>query len=136
MYSNIWEAAITLRLVQVLTEAGVVDQYQGRDKDVILYSCTKSVEDNTKKEFEILDDQRRLTVAITRARHKLIIIADKVTLLRYKPFKNLFDVIDEKNMINLRDGEDDFSWKSLIRRIDNHNKESKEQSSNNLTLEK
>ncbi|KYN37622.1 DNA2-like helicase [Trachymyrmex septentrionalis] len=154
-YSNIWEVAITLRLVQVLTEAGVcarnigiiapynhhinllkkvidkevevntVDQYQGRDKDVILYSCTKSVESDTKKEFEILDDQRRLTVAITRARHKLIIIADKITLLRYVPFKNLFDVIEEKNVINLQDGEEDFSWKSLIRRIDNCDKEFK-----------
>ncbi|KYM81394.1 DNA2-like helicase [Atta colombica] len=156
MYSNIWEVAITLRLVQVLIEAGVcarnigiiapynahinllkkvidkeveintVDQYQGRDKDVILYSCTKSVESETKKEFEILDDQRRLTVAITRARHKLIIIADKVTLLRYVPFKNLFDVIEEKNVINLQDGEEDFSWKSLIRRIDNCDKEFKD----------
>ncbi|XP_011868941.1 PREDICTED: DNA replication ATP-dependent helicase/nuclease DNA2 isoform X2 [Vollenhovia emeryi] len=154
-YSNVWEVAVTLRLVQVLAEAGVcarnigiiapynahinllrkfidkevevntVDQYQGRDKDVILYSCTKSVQCDTKKEFEILDDQRRLTVAITRARHKLIIIADKVTLLRYTPFKNLFDVIDEKNVINLRDGEEDFSWKNLIRRIDNHDKELK-----------
>ncbi|XP_011068537.1 PREDICTED: DNA replication ATP-dependent helicase/nuclease DNA2 [Acromyrmex echinatior] len=155
-YSNISEVAITLRLVQVLIEAGVcarnigiiapynahinllkkvidkevevntVDQYQGRDKDVILYSCTKSVESDTKKEFEILDDQRRLTVAITRARHKLIIIADKVTLLRYVPFKNLFDVIEEKNVINLQDGEEDFSWKSLIHRINNCDKEFKD----------
>ncbi|XP_029178736.1 DNA replication ATP-dependent helicase/nuclease DNA2 isoform X2 [Nylanderia fulva] len=146
--SNIWEAAIILRLVQVLTEAGVygrnigviapynahinllkkivnkevevntVDQYQGRDKDVILYSCTKSIECDTKKEFGILDDQRRLTVAITRARHKLIIIADKVTLMRYTPFKNLFDVIDEKNVISLRNGEEDFDWKNLISKID------------------
>lgn len=153
-HSNIWEAAITLRLVQVLTEAGIyaknigiiapynahinllrkiidkeievntVDQYQGRDKDVVLYSCAKSVGgEKTKKELEILDDQRRLTVAITRARHKLIIIADKVTLLRYTPFKNLFDVIDEKNVINLHDGEEDFSWKSLIHKIDKCDKE-------------
>lgn len=149
--SNVWEAVIILRLVQVLTKAGVcgrnigiiapynahinllkkiidrevevntVDQYQGRDKDVILYSCTKSIEYDTKKEFGILDDQRRLTVAITRARHKLIIIADKVTLMRYTPFKNLFDVIDEKNVISLRNGEEDFNWKSLISRIDNSN---------------
>ncbi|XP_070169589.1 DNA replication ATP-dependent helicase/nuclease DNA2 [Polyergus mexicanus] len=154
--SNVWEAAIILRLVQVLTEAGVssrnvgiiapynaqinllkkvidrevevntVDQYQGRDKDVILYSCTKSMEYDTKKEFEILDDQRRLTVAITRARHKLIIITDKITLMRYTPFKNLFDVIDEKNTISLHNGEEDFSWESLISRIDNNDKELKE----------
>lgn len=153
--SNIWEAAIILRLVQVLTKAGVcgrnigviapynahinllkkivdkevevntVDQYQGRDKDVILYSCTKSIECDTKKEFGILDDQRRLTVAITRARHKLIIIADKVTLMRYTPFKNLFDVIDEKNVLSLRNGEEDFDWKNLISKIDISNNDKK-----------
>ncbi|XP_012541123.1 DNA replication ATP-dependent helicase/nuclease DNA2 [Monomorium pharaonis] len=160
-YSNICEAAIISRLVQVLTDAGVcarnigiitpynahinllrkkidkevevntVDQYQGRDKDIILYSCVKS--GDMKKEFEILDDQRRLTVAITRARHKLIIVADKVTVLRYTPFKNLFDVIDEKNVINLRDGEENFCWQSLICKINSHNKESKNQSNDNLT---
>ncbi|RLU18862.1 hypothetical protein DMN91_009220 [Ooceraea biroi] len=156
-YANVWEAGIVSRLVQVLMEAGVharnigiiapynahvnllkkivdkevevntVDQYQGRDKDVILYSCAKSVEHDTKKEFEILDDQRRLTVAITRARYKLIIIADKVTLTRYTPFKNLFDVINEKNVISLQDGEEDFNWKNLIRETDsiNHEKELK-----------
>lgn len=159
VYFNIWEAGIVSRLVQVLKEAGVharnvgviapynaqinflkkiidkevevntVDQYQGRDKDVILYSCTKSVEHDAKKEFEILDDQRRLTVAITRARHKLIVIADKVTLTRYTPFRNLFDVIDERNAISLRDGEEDFHWKNLIREIDNisHEKEFKKE---------
>lgn len=98
-------------------EVNTVDQYQGRDKDVVLYSCARSMERETKKEFEILNDQRRLTVAITRARHKLIVIADKVTLTRYAPFKNLFDFIDEKNVIDLRDGEEEFSWKSLVRSV-------------------
>ncbi|XP_050465374.1 DNA replication ATP-dependent helicase/nuclease DNA2 [Cataglyphis hispanica] len=156
MCSNVWEAAIILRLVQVLTKAGIsdrnigiiapynaqinllkkiinkdvevntVDQYQGRDKDIILYSCTKSMECDTKKEFEILDDQRRLTVAITRARHKLIIITDKITLMRYTPFKNMFDVIDEKNVINLHNGKEDFNWENLISRIDINDKKLKE----------
>lgn len=148
IYSNIWEATIVARLVQVLMELGVharnigviapynahvtllrkvvddkkieintVDQYQGRDKDVILYTCARSMEHEEKKKFEILDDQRRLTVAITRAKHKLIIIADKVTAMRYMPFKNLFEVVDEKNVIRLHDGEDEFNWKSLVRSI-------------------
>lgn len=98
-------------------EINTVDQYQGRDKDVILYTCARSVEREEKKELEILDDQRRLTVAITRAKHKLIIIADKVTAMRYTPFKNLFEVIDEKNIIRLHDGEEEFNWKSLVRSI-------------------
>lgn len=98
-------------------EVNTVDQYQGRDKDVILYTCARSVEREQKKELEILDDQRRLTVAVTRAKHKLIVIADQVTVMRYTPFKNLFAVIDEKNMIRLRDGEEDFDWKSLVRSV-------------------
>ncbi|XP_011145053.1 DNA replication ATP-dependent helicase/nuclease DNA2 isoform X2 [Harpegnathos saltator] len=147
MYSNLWEAAIIIRLVRVLKEAGVyarnigiiapynahvtllrklvndkevevntVDQYQGRDKDVILYTCARSVL-HQKKEHEILDDQRRLTVAITRAKHKLIIIADEATVMKYMPFKNLFEVIDDKNVIRLRDGEEEFDWKNLVRSV-------------------
>lgn len=95
-------------------EVNTVDRYQGRDKDVILYSCARSVEGDAKKEFEILDDRRRLTVAITRAKHKLIIIGDKATLTRYTLFKDLFDSVDGKNVIDLRNGEEEFNWESLL----------------------
>lgn len=98
-------------------EVNTVDQYQGRDKDVILYTCARSVIQEEKREFEILDDQRRLTVAITRAKHKLLVIADKITVMRYTPFKNLFAAIDEKNVMRLHDGEGEFNWKSLVRSI-------------------
>ncbi len=50
-----------------------VDQFQGRDQDVIIYSCTrcrpKAVVDESKKHsVDILSDRRRLNVAVTRAK--------------------------------------------------------------------
>ncbi|GAB6028726.1 Tripartite DNA replication factor [Chamberlinius hualienensis] len=55
-------------------EVNTVDQYQGRDKDVIIISCVRDmVHDNMKG--SILNDKRRVNVAITRARTKLIVYA-------------------------------------------------------------
>ena len=49
-----------------------VDQFQGRDCDVIIYSCTrcrpKAVDQNGPKAADILSDARRLNVAVTRAK--------------------------------------------------------------------
>ncbi|XP_054710406.1 DNA replication ATP-dependent helicase/nuclease DNA2-like [Uloborus diversus] len=72
-------------------EVNTVDQYQGRDKDVILISCVKNKEPDQVSENngQILNDERRLNVAISRARKKLIIIGNKVTLSKYKPFERL-----------------------------------------------
>lgn len=146
MYSNIWEAALILRLLKTLLQMGInceqigiiaaykaqvillksliskkieintVDQYQGRDKAVILFSCARSMKKKSEKlqDSGILEDQRRLTVAITRAKYKLIIIADKDTIIQYKPFKKLFGIIQEKNVINLHDNVDNFTWESIV----------------------
>ena len=145
VHSNIWEGAVILKLLRALIEMDVkpqnvgiiapyrahvsllrsmvdkdievntVDQYQGRDKDIIIYSCTKSLINNgdINEDVEVLGDHRRLTVAITRAKHKLIVIADKHTLSRYSPFRKLFDLVEERHIINLRDSCDDFSWESV-----------------------
>jgi DNA replication ATP-dependent helicase Dna2 len=51
------------------------------------------------KEFEILNDKRRLTVAITRAKKKLIMIGCVENLVRYKPLCSLISFIKEKNVM-------------------------------------
>ncbi|CAL7942303.1 unnamed protein product [Xylocopa violacea] len=144
--SNIWEGAIVSKLVKTLLKMGVkqesigviaayrshvnllktiiikdievntVDQYQGRDKKIIIYSCAKSLinSDNIKEDLEVLGDRRRLTVAVTRAKHKLIIIADKTTVSQYTVFKRLFNLVEDENIINLRDNYDGFSWRNLV----------------------
>ncbi len=69
-------------------EVNTVDQFQGKDKDVIIYSCTRSrpnsrssSEDAKKKpRSDILADLRRLNVAATRARRKLVLVGDAAHL--------------------------------------------------------
>jgi DNA replication ATP-dependent helicase Dna2 len=78
-------------------EINTVDQYQGRDKDVIIYSCVRSKSNDSNgcdsSRAEILCDERRLNVAITRAKKKLIIIGSKTTLIKYNPFYRLISIL-------------------------------------------
>lgn len=59
-------------------EMHTADKYQGRDKEVILLSCVRSNSANSVG--ELLKDWRRVNVAITRAKSKLLIIGSKSTL--------------------------------------------------------
>ncbi|KPJ16616.1 DNA2-like helicase [Papilio machaon] len=79
-------------LAPLAVEASTIDQFQGRDKSVIIYSCTKKdygQKDKTVKEEEILNDQRRLAVSVTRAKHKFIVIGNSNALRRYEPLQRL-----------------------------------------------
>lgn len=67
-----------------------------------------------RKNNEILEDQRRLTVAITRAKHKLIMVGDTVSLDTYRPFKILMNSMSKMNKINLVDQQQGFDWRLLL----------------------
>lgn len=96
-------------------EVSTVDQYQGRDKQVILFSCTKeNMPEKVPEELELLNEQRRLTVALTRAKHKLIIVGDKRTVVKYKPFERLVAVLGHSQIFELKHGEKGFSWERLL----------------------
>lgn len=100
-------------------EVNTVDQYQGRDKKIIIYSCTlsSSAEVNSSKqasEIEILEDRRRLTVAITRAKHKLIMIGDVNCLNKYTPFRDLFKHMSAMSKVQVEDDKFGFSWNFLM----------------------
>ncbi|XP_045486956.1 DNA replication ATP-dependent helicase/nuclease DNA2 isoform X1 [Pieris rapae] len=85
-------------------EVSTVDQFQGRDKSVIIYSCTKRNSfDDKVKDGEVLNDQRRLAVCVTRAKHKFIAIGNEQVLRKYTPLSKLIDackqIVMDKNIL-------------------------------------
>ncbi|XP_057707140.1 DNA replication ATP-dependent helicase/nuclease DNA2 [Corythoichthys intestinalis] len=79
-------------------EVNTVDKYQGRDKSVIVLSFVRS---STQEENlgELLKDWRRLNVAITRAKHKLLMVGSTSSLRRYTPVEKLLNHLEQDNMI-------------------------------------
>uniref|UniRef100_A0AAF5PYN7 DNA replication ATP-dependent helicase/nuclease n=1 Tax=Wuchereria bancrofti TaxID=6293 RepID=A0AAF5PYN7_WUCBA len=69
------------RIVQAGIEVNTVDQYQGRDKSIIILSFVWTDEAENRKS-ELLADCRRINVAITRAKHKLILVGCQKSLSR------------------------------------------------------
>ncbi len=65
-----------------LVTVNTVDGFQGQERDVIVISLVRS---NSDGQIGFLQDLRRMNVAITRARMKLIILGDKATMSRH-PF--------------------------------------------------
>jgi len=74
-------------------EIDSIDGFQGQEKDVIYISLVRS---NETGEIGFLKDFRRLNVAMTRARMKLIIIGDCSTLSSEKMFLDLVDHVEKK----------------------------------------
>jgi superfamily I DNA and/or RNA helicase len=75
-------------LISSLTniEVKTVDGYQGREKDIMIISTVRS---NQKRDIGFLSDMRRLNVALTRARRKMIMVGDVDTLKSNETYHRL-----------------------------------------------
>ncbi len=74
-----------------LISVNTVDGFQGQERDVILISLVRA---NDEGQIGFLRDLRRMNVAITRARMKLIILGDASTMTRHPFYKKLYDYIE------------------------------------------
>ena len=73
-----------------LITINTVDGFQGQERDVILISLVRANEDG---QIGFLNDLRRMNVAITRARMKLIILGDASTLTKHAFYKKLYEYV-------------------------------------------
>ena len=74
-----------------LISVNTVDGFQGQERDIILISLVRA---NDEGQIGFLRDLRRMNVAITRARMKLIILGDASTLTQHPFYKKLYEYID------------------------------------------
>ncbi|KAI1231636.1 hypothetical protein IHE44_0007713, partial [Lamprotornis superbus] len=79
-------------------EVNTVDKYQGRDKSIIIVSFVRNnIDENL---GSLLKDWRRLNVAITRAKHKLVMVGCVPSLCCYPPLEKLLCHLQSQAMIS------------------------------------
>jgi superfamily I DNA and/or RNA helicase len=74
-----------------LITVNTVDGFQGQERDIIVISLVRS---NDEGQIGFLRDLRRMNVAITRARMKLIILGDRHTLCRHPFYRKLWQYVE------------------------------------------
>lgn len=67
---------VTIHMVSDIMIASI-DAFQGREKNFMVMSCVRS---NTENKVGFLSDERRLNVALTRAKYGLVLVGDKTCL--------------------------------------------------------
>lgn len=77
-----------------LITVNTVDGFQGQERDIVVISL---VRDNDEGQIGFLRDLRRMNVAITRARMKLIIMGNAETMKRHAFYNKLYEYIDGLN---------------------------------------
>lgn len=88
------KANAALRHYRSLLTVNTVDGFQGQERDVIFISLVRA---NEEGQIGFLNDLRRMNVAITRARMKLVILGEAATLSHHPFYKRLIEYIREIN---------------------------------------
>jgi len=92
------ELMLSSSLLQIYAESisiNTIDSFQGQERDVVYLSLTRS---NTDGVIGFLSDIRRMNVAMTRAKKKLVVIGDSATLSRFSFYSGFLDYANEHNV--------------------------------------
>ena len=84
------KAAASLKPYRSLFTVNTVDGFQGQERDVIFISLVRA---NEEGQIGFLNDLRRMNVAITRARMKLVIMGEADTLKHHGFYRKLLEFI-------------------------------------------
>lgn len=72
-----------------ILQVGTVDSFQGQERDLIIFCCTRS---NSQGRLGFVDNRQRLNVALSRARCRLIVLADGQTIEQARFRSDLSDI--------------------------------------------
>ncbi|KAL8151565.1 hypothetical protein V2J09_021373 [Rumex salicifolius] len=77
-------------------DINTVDGFQGREKDVAIFSCVRSSKD---RGIGFVADFRRMNVGITRARSSVLVVGSASTLKRDKHWRNLVESAEKRDCL-------------------------------------
>lgn len=78
-------------------EVGTVDSFQGREKDIVIFSCVRAR--NTNRSIGFLAHRQRLNVALTRAKLALFIFGHIDSLVVNSDWSNCVEDAKKKSVI-------------------------------------
>ncbi len=87
---QVWKSPMFERYLPHIT-VNTVDGFQGQERDIIYISLVRC---NENSEIGFLKDTRRMNVALTRARKKLVVVGDSGTLGGHFFYKDFLDYVD------------------------------------------
>ncbi len=92
LLKELFEDIETDEYIKGITSVNTIDSFQGQERDVIYISLVRS---NEKGIVGFLSEIRRMNVAMTRAKKKLVIIGDSSTIGRHKFYGKFLDYVNE-----------------------------------------
>ncbi|OMO92078.1 putative helicase MAGATAMA 3 [Corchorus olitorius] len=77
-----------------LVDIGTIDGFQGREKDVVIFSCVRA---NKDRGIGFVSDFRRMNVGITRAKSSILVVGSASTLKNDEHWNNLVESAEKRD---------------------------------------
>ena len=85
---------LELQEMRAAISINTIDSFQGQERDIVYISMTRS---NAENSIGFLFDIRRMNVAMTRARKKLVVVGDSATLSQFKFYADFIAYAQDNN---------------------------------------